>query len=229
MKILAVDSCSIVATCALMANDRIVAEFSLNDRKTHSVKLLPIIEQTLAFAETDIADIDYFAVTVGPGSFTGQRIGIATVKGLAHAAGKPCVAVSSLQALAHNLPLTTFFVCPIMDARRQQVYTATFKDGCYIEHDRAISLDCLLLEQESKDTIFVGDGVASFKEIIANKMGRHAHFAPSHLLHLRGGSVAYLAKKKIEENNICNYNSLLPVYLRLSQAEREYIERSKKK
>lgn len=229
MKILAVDSCSSAATCALVSDDKLTAEIVLNDKKTHSVKLLPQIEHMLEASETDISDIDYFAVTVGPGSFTGQRIGIATVKGLAHAVNKPCIGVSSLEALAYNLPLNPFFVCPIMDARRQQVYTATFKNLEYITHDRAIALSDLLTEQQGTDTVFIGDGVESFREIIIERMGAKAHFPPAHLLHLRGSSVAELAKKYINENKIYDYNSLQPSYLRLSQAEREYLERNEGK
>ncbi len=225
MNILAVDSCSNVATCALMKDGRLAAEVSLNDKKTHSVKLLPLIEQMLCFADTGIGGIDYFAVTVGPGSFTGQRIGIATVKGLAHASNKPCVAVSSLQALAHNLT-SSYFVCPIMDARREQVYTATFRDGQYLENDRAIALSELLSEQDGKDTIFLGDGVPVFRSVIAERLGTFAHFAPAHLLHLRAGSVAELALRKIAVNDVCDVHALMPMYLRLSQAEREYLERS---
>lgn len=229
MKILAVDSCSITATCALLTDDRLVAEIVLNDKKTHSVKLLPQIEQLLASADIELSEIDYFAVTAGPGSFTGQRIGVATVKGLAHATKKPCVSVSALEALAYNIPLTPYLVCPIMDARREQVYTATFKNLERIKQDRAISLDELLGELEGNDVVFPGDGVIPFRQKISEKMGSRAYFPPAHLVHLRGGSVAALAKKYIEQNKTDDYNSLAPVYLRLSQAEREYIERNEGK
>lgn len=229
MKILAVDSCSSVATCALVTDDKLTSEIVLNDKKTHSIKLVPQIEQMLHMADTDIFEIDYFAVTVGPGSFTGQRIGIATVKGLAHAVNKQCIGVSSLEALAYNIPLTPFYVCPIMDARRQQVYTATIKNSEYIFPDRAIALTDLLEEQNGLDTIFIGDGIDSFREIIIEKMGPKAHFPPLHLVHLRGGSVASLAKKHIKEKKIYDYNSLQPSYLRLSQAEREHLERIERK
>ncbi len=226
MKILAVDSCSLVATCALAADGKLTAEYVLNDKKTHSVKLLPQIRQMLDAADTDISDIDYFAVTTGPGSFTGQRIGIATIKGLAHAMQKRCVGVSALEALAYNIAAAAgWFVCPIMDARRGCVYTATFKDGEYVTRDRVIPLSDLIEESEVRDTVFVGDGVTVFKEEITRRLGERSHFPPFHLEHLRAGSVAAVALKYIENGIISDYKSLTPMYLRKSQAEREYHER----
>ena len=127
MKILSIDSCSNVATAALVDDDVLIAQFSLNNKTTHSTKLLPQIEYMMKNAETQFSDIDLFAVTVGPGSFTGQRIGVSTAKALAHAVNKPMVGVSSLMAMAYNIKYTDFLICPIMDARREQVYTATFK------------------------------------------------------------------------------------------------------
>ena len=229
MKILAVDSCSQVATCALLVDNTLVCEFVLNDKKTHSIKLLPQIEQMLLVAGLGVSEIDYFACTVGPGSFTGQRIGVATVKGLAHATNKPTVSVSSLEAMAYNITHTDLLICPIMDARREQVYTATFKweNGELIckENDRAMALSDLLDELQNKPVIFLGDGVAVFKQKIIDALGKTAHFAPDHLVHLRGGSVAYCAKKYISHGKICDYNALQPTYLRPCQAEREYKEK----
>ncbi len=229
IKILAIDSCSQVATCALLVDDVLLCEFVLNDKKTHSIKLLPQIQQMLLVSGLDICDIDYFACTVGPGSFTGQRIDVATVKGLSHATNKPTVSVSSLEAMAYNLTHTPFLICPIMDARRQQVYTATFKwegDGLVrIENDRLVALCDLLDELQNKDVIFLGDGVPVFKQKIIDTLGKTAHFAPDHLIHIRGGSVAYCAKKYISLGEICDYNTLQPTYLRLCQAERELKER----
>lgn len=229
MKILAIDSCSQVATCALLAGDVLICEFVLNDKKTHSIKLLPQTQQMLLVAGLDVCDIDYFACTVGPGSFTGQRIGVATVKGLAHATNKPTIGISSLEAMAHNITHTDLLICPIMDARREQVYTATFKwengELIYIQNDRAMALAELLDELKDKPVIFLGDGVPVFKQKIIETLEESAHFAPDHLLHLRGGSVAFCAKKYIEHGKICDYNNLQPTYLRLCQAERELKER----
>ena len=182
-------------------------------------------------AQTDFADIDLFAVTVGPGSFTGQRIGVATAKALAHAVNKPMVGVSALMAMAYNIKFTDYLICPIMDARREQVYTASFKwqndKLVTIKEDRAMALDDLL-EEIDENVIFFGDGVPVFKEKIAERLGDKAHFAPANLMHINGGGVAEAAKSEYKKGNACDYASLVPTYLRLSQAEREYNDRNRK-
>ena len=231
MKILAIDSCSNVATAALMDDDILIAQFSLNNKTTHSTKLLPQIEYMMKNAETEFADIDLFAVTVGPGSFTGERIGVATAKALAHAVNKPMVGVSALMAMAYNIKYTDYLICPIMDARREQVYTASFRwendELITIKEDRAMALD-ELLEEINENVIFFGDGVPVFKEKIAEKLGSKAHFAPANLLHINGGGVAECAKSEYKKGKACDYASLVPTYLRLSQAEREYNDRNRK-
>jgi len=230
MKILAIDSCSNVATAALVCDDVLIAQFSLNDKTTHSTKLLPQIEYMMKNAQTEFADIDLFAITTGPGSFTGQRIGVATAKALAHATGKPMVGVSALMAMAYNIKFTDYLICPIMDARREQVYTASFKwqddELITIKEDRAMALDDLL-EEIDENVIFFGDGVPVFKEKIASKLGNKAHFAPANLMHINGGGVAEAAKSEYKKGNACDYASLAPTYLRLSQAEREYNDRNR--
>lgn len=222
MNILAVDSCSAVAACALVSNDKLVAEAYLDHHKTHSQKLLPMIERLLEDAEFDIKDIDLFACTVGPGSFTGQRIGIATVKGLAQAMNKPCAGVSALEAMAYNIPFTDHLLCPIMDARRDQVYNGMYKwengELITIEKDRALALDDLLEELKGKKVIFLGDGVVPFRERL-----KDFEITPLHLSQLRGGSVALLAKKAEQ----ISFHELMPLYLRKSQAEREYEAKQK--
>jgi tRNA threonylcarbamoyladenosine biosynthesis protein TsaB len=225
LKILAVDSCGGAATCALAVDGKLTAEIVLNDKKTHSVKLLPQIAHMLDAADTDIFDIDYFAAAVGPGSFTGQRIGVAAVKGLAHAAGKPCIAVSSLAALAYNLGATPYLVCPMIDARREQVYTATFQGAERLTEDRAMPLADLPDELGGRVTVFVGDGAVAFRDKITARMGDKAIFPPLHLIFPRGGSVAALAEQYARENKTCDYHTLQPLYLRRPQAEREYLER----
>ena len=229
MNILSIDSCSAVATGAVLRGEVLAAEWVINDKKTHSVKLLPMLEQMLQAVDMEFADIDLFAVTTGPGSFTGQRIGVATAKALAHATGKPIAGVSALKAMAYNMPGFRGLVCPIMDARRGQVYTALFRweDGRLItvKPDCAAALEALLAEL-SEDVLFLGDGVPVFFESITATLGRRAHFAPPHLLHLRGGSVALCARD--EQHKACGYSAVVPSYLRLSQAEREYNDRNRK-
>lgn len=230
MKILSIDSCTNVATAAILADEVLVAEFVLNNKITHSTKLLPQIESMMNNAEIKFSDIDIFAVTTGPGSFTGERIGVATAKALAHAVNKTMVGVSALKAMAYNISYTNLLICPIMDARREQVYTATYRwkgeELETIKTDRAMALE-ELLEEFQESVIFLGDGVPVFKDKILQKMGGKAHFAPTHLLHLRGGSVAQCAMDEYKRGNICTYSELQPSYLRLSQAEREYNEKNK--
>lgn len=231
MKILAIDSCSNVATGALVEDEVLIAQFSLNNKITHSTKLLPQIEYMMKNAEMDFADIDLFAVTVGPGSFTGERIGVATAKALAHAVNKPMVGVSALKSMAYNFKYTDYLICPIMDARREQVYTATYRwendELVTVKEDRAMALEELLSET-NENTIFLGDGVPVFKDKISEKLGNIAHFALANLLHINGGGVAEAGKNEYKKGNAKDYASLVPTYLRLSQAEREYNDRNRK-
>ncbi len=230
MKILAIDSCTNVATAAILDDGLLAAEFVINNKTTHSTKLLPQIENLMNNAQLEFGDIDLFAVTTGPGSFTGERIGVATAKALAHATQKPMVGVSALMAMAYNVKYTDFLICPIMDARRGQVYTATYRwEGeklITLKEDRAMALEELLAEID-ENVIFLGDGVAPFREEITKKLGFYAHFAPEHLLHIRGGSVASCALEEYKKGNVCDYKNLVPKYLRLSQAEREYNDRNR--
>lgn len=224
MNILAIDSCSSVASCALLAEDKLLAESYLNHDKTHSQKLLPMIELLLQDAEFDINNIDLFACTIGPGSFTGQRIGIATIKGLAQATGKPCAGVSALEAMAYNIPFTDYILSPIMDARRNQVYNGIYKwegnDLITLEKDRALPFDELLNELKGKKVIFLGDGTLPFKNRLLD-----FKIAPPHISQIRASSVAILAKKM----PAVSYHELMPLYLRKSQAEREYEMKQKKR
>lgn len=230
MKILAIDSCTKVATGALLCDGNLVGEFVLNNKVTHSQKLLPQIEFMMKNAELDFSDIDIYAVTTGPGSFTGERIGVATAKALAHAAGKQMVGVSSLMSMAYNLRFCNYLICPIMDARRQQVYTSLYKwengELKTVKEDSAMPLS-ELLDEFNEDVVFLGDGVLPFSDIIKEKLGSNAHFAPPNLLDIRGGSVALCAYDNYKKGNVCDYSRLVPSYLRLSQAEREYNDRNR--
>lgn len=230
MKILAVDTSSAVASAAIAEDDKLICEFTLNNKLTHSQTVMPMIDSVFKQSELKPADIDLFAVSNGPGSFTGLRIGLSTIKGLAHAAGKPTVGVNTLEAMAYNLPYCPYIISPIMDARREQVYNAFYKfeDGILKEiiPPRAISLeDCLKdAEKTGEKVVFLGDGVPIFKRKIIEKLGDYALFAPQNVNMQRASAVAQAAKNK----KMINYNELLPIYLRKSQAERELEERMKK-
>ena len=230
MRILGVDTSSKVATCAICEDDRLVCEFILNNKMTHSQTIMPIIDECLKKSELTTKDIDIFAVSNGPGSFTGLRIGVTTVKGLAHAMNKPVVGVNTLEAMCYNLPFCPYIISPIMDARREQVYNAVYKfeKGVLTEivQPRAISVEDLMIElkKRGEKVVFLGDGVPVFESAIKEKLGDLAEFAPINAEMQRASGVCLAAKSK----TTVHYSRLTPVYLRKSQAERELEERGKK-
>ncbi len=229
MLVFGIDTCCMAATAALVSDDRLVAQVVQNNKKTHSQRIMPLIEQMLEQAEISLSDIDCFAAACGPGSFTGVRIGVATVKALAHAAEKPCVSVSTLHALANNVACFDGIICPIMDARRNQVYNALFKGGSLdrITEDRAIAIDELLAELQNTDDriIFLGDGLPVFQNEICNTLGDRAVFAQKMQQMNLAASVAEIGIEKLSCGDTVEYGELIPQYLRLSQAERERLER----
>ena len=232
MLILGIDTCCMAATAAVIDDTKMIAQTVINHKKTHSQKMLPQIEQMLEMAEVDICEIDCFATAVGPGSFTGVRIGVATAKALAQACGKPCVAVSTLEALANNNAEFGGIICPILDARREQMYNGLFR-GITMERlckDRALSIDELLNELEKFDekVLFCGDGTLVFKEKIIEKLGEKAVFAQKMQNLNLGGSVAEIGYREFQKGNTIFYGELVPEYIRLSQAERERMEAEKK-
>lgn len=231
MKILAVDTSSGVASVALTDDEKLKGEFVLYHKKTHSQMLMPAIEKLLKICQTDICDIDLFAAAAGPGSFTGLRIGIATIKALAHATNKPVAGVSTLKAMAYNLAYCSTLIAPIMDARRSQVYSGIYRwEGTNLStvaKPQALAIERLLdmLLEHGGQVVFIGDGVPVHKDIIVNKLGERALFAPVNANMQKASCVAALARYEASKGNVCRYNELLPVYLRKSQAEREYEEK----
>lgn len=229
MLILGIDTCCMAATAAVTDDNRLIAQTVINHKKTHSQKMMPQIEGMLDLAEIDIKEIDGFAVAVGPGSFTGVRIGVATIKALAQANNKPCVAISTLEGLANNNALFSGIVCPILDARREQVYNSLFKDGLRLCDDRALGIIELLEElKDCEDKIlFCGDGTLVFKDIIKETLGNKAVFAQRMQNLNLGASIAELGYNAIKNGDYISYNDLIPSYIRLSQAERERLESTK--
>lgn len=235
MKVLAIESSGLVAAVAVTDGERLVGEFMLNHRKTHSQQLMPLVEQLLQNLGMTPQDIDLFAVSQGPGSFTGLRIGISTIKGLAQALNKPVIGIPTLDGLAYNLAWSEGLICPIMDARREQVYTSIYRwytpegqqggKGCLerLEEYMAIPVVELLekLKAWGKPVIFNGDGVPVYQGIIEQKLGAQAGFAPATSLMQRASSIASLAIMKDQSGNIGSYFELTPFYLRKSQAERK--------
>ncbi len=243
MKILAMDSSGLVASAAIIEDDVMRAEYTMNYKKTHSQTLLPMIDEIVKMTETDLNSIDAIAVAGGPGSFTGLRIGSATAKGLGLALDKPLVSVPTVQGLAYNYQGFTQLICPIMDARRGQVYTGIYrfhgKDCEIVKEQCAISIEELmetLTEVWSgqlelpQEVVFLGDGVSvhqSYIEEYWEKSEKQVSFAPPHMNGQRAGSLAMCAMQMYKEGRTETAAEHHPDYLRLSQAEREKAEREK--
>lgn len=231
MKILALDTSALVASAAITENGKVLAEYTLNYKLTHSQTIMPMIDEIVKMTETDLDTIDYIACSSGPGSFTGLRIGAATAKGLAHGLNKPIVAVPTLEALAYNIFGTDKFICPIMDARRKQVYNAVYvpkgkKLDVILEEDTRIIDDVLdYVKDVDCDVIFVGDAVSLYKDKIAEL--DNTIIAPASCNMQRAACVAALAEVYIEEGKYMNGAEFAPEYLRKSQAERELEEKQK--
>lgn len=227
MKILALDSSGLVASVAIVEDDVMLAEYTTNFKKTHSQTLLPMLDEVVKMLELNLEEIDAIAVAAGPGSFTGLRIGSATAKGLGLALKKPLIGIPTLEALAYNLYGTDQLICPIMDARREQVYTGIYQyvnDQMEVISDqKAVGIDELLEElmEMNQKVIFVGDGVEVYKSRIMEKMGKQCSFAPSHLCKQRAGAVGALGVQYYKAGKMEDAKDHQPVYLRLSQAERE--------
>lgn len=236
MKILAVDSSSITASVAITEDESIVSEFFMNAGLTHSQTLAPMIDAVLKNSNTQPKDIDLYAVTNGPGSFTGIRIGAATIKAMAFANNKPCVGISPLEALAYNSFAKSGLICACMDARCDQVYTALFesKNGVIsrITEDSADLISNLTekLKKTNKNVEFVGDGAVScYNRIIASGQREKYSVLPEHNRFIKAGNVARLALKKYNEGEFCTAQDLNLNYLRVPQAERQLRERLSKK
>ncbi|MBR2927090.1 MAG: tRNA (adenosine(37)-N6)-threonylcarbamoyltransferase complex dimerization subunit type 1 TsaB [Clostridia bacterium] len=227
MKILALDSTAIAASVALCEDEALLGEFTIQNGNTHSETLLPLAESALKFFSLTAEDVDLFAVSVGPGSFTGVRIGVATAKGLAFGRGKPCVGVSTLEALAENLTVAEGLICPVMNARRSQVYTALFRSEngkmTRLMPDSAMAITELdaLLSQYDEPVYLVGDGY----DITASLLKHPIHNTPHRLRPQSAYSVAQVAKRLYEQGYATTDALLAPIYLRPSQAERERAER----
>ena len=225
MNILAMDTSSLTATVAVLTDEKLLGEFSVSNKLTHSQTIMPMTDTLLKTASMTLDDIDVFAVSVGPGSFTGLRIGMATVKTFAQALDKPIIGVSSLAAVAHSFSFTDYLVCPIMDARRSEVYNAIYKNGEECVSPRALHIDELLEEIKDEKVIFAGDGVLVHSDKL--KVKENWSIAPEHLLLPKASSLAYEALKRAKSNDFDDLYTLNPVYLRKSQAEREREEKLK--
>ena len=230
MKVLGIDTSASPASAALVENQKIIGEFFINTKLTHSQTVMPMIDSLLSCCETKLSDIDVLAVSVGPGSFTGIRIGIAAVKGMAYGSDKNCVAVSTLESMAYCHLYHNGIICAVMDARCNQVYNALFrvKNGSVkrICSARAISIEELTKELENahENIILVGDGAEICYKAMA-QTSVSAQLAPFNVRFQNASAVAFAAEIQAEKGNIVSSQELMPVYLRLPQAERELKKR----
>lgn len=233
MRILGIESSSLVASVAIVEDETTMAEYTVNFKKTHSQTLLPMIDEMVKLLEIDLSTVDAIAVSGGPGSFTGLRIGSATAKGLGLALHKPLIHVPTLDATAYNLYGTEALICPIMDARRNQVYTGIyrFRESFEIVHGQdAMDIDELIgiLNSMGEPVIFLGDGVPVFRSRIEETLTVRALFAPAHVNRQRASAVAALGTVYFKEGKTETAMEHKPDYLRKSQAEREREEREGK-
>lgn len=227
MKILGIDSSGLVASAAIVADDSLVAEFTVNNKQTHSQTLLPMVEKVVEMSGIELSELDGIAVAAGPGSFTGLRIGSSTAKGMALVLNKPIIPVPTLEGLAYRAALAEGVICPLMDARRNQVYTGIYQmqDGrlfCLKEQTAEDILEVVdRLNKLGQKVTFLGDGVPVHKAVLEEKLTVPFQIAPSHLNRQSAAAVAALGAVYLAEGKTETAAAHKPVYLRQSQAERE--------
>ena len=244
MRVLAIDSSGLTATVAIVEDDQTIAEYTTNYKKTHSQTLLPMIDEMVRMVDADLKEIDAIAVAGGPGSFTGLRIGSATAKGLGLALDKPLIHVPTVDAMAYSMYGCEDIICPIMDARRKQVYTGLYSfshkkngdGGLYDEPvfqvlrmQMAVPVEELIrhLNVYRRRVVFLGDGVPVYKEMLAEGLKVPYSFAPSFMNRQRAAAVGALGIRYYEAGRYETAAEFKPEYLRKSQAERERAEREK--
>jgi len=224
MIVLASDTSTKKAHFALLEEETLCGEVLVNTKKKHGETILPAIEELLSMTKRKIEEVDLFVTTVGPGSFTGIRVGVSAVKGLAYALDTPIVGVSTLETLAMNVPDSSMPVCPMIDARRDEVYTAryTFKGGAdvpeKIDEERAVA-PADYVGAFNGEVLFVGDGAIRYEALIRKMMPRESFFATSSENTINAGVVGRLGKHKFRSGDFSNVALLKPRYLRPSYAE----------
>jgi len=238
MKILALDSSGLVASVAIIEDGLTIAEYTINHKKTHSQTLLPMLDEVKKMTELDLSQINAIAIAAGPGSFTGLRIGAATAKGLGLALDIPIIPVPTVDGLAYNLYGSEKLICPIMDARRNQVYTGiyqfiqnennkleyelnTIKSQCAVDISDIVSQ----LNELKREVIFLGDGVSVYQQKIADTIAVPYSFAPASCNRQRATCVGVLGEVMFKAGKYESATEHAPEYLRLSQAERERKEK----
>ena len=234
MKVLAIDTSTVMASCALLDEENLLGEFSLNQNMGHSENLVPMVKNLLDNLNLKVSDIDLYGIALGPGSFTGLRIGIATVKAFAHVYNKPIVGISTLEGLAFNVR-TSGVIVPMIDARKNRVYTGIYswQDGHLnnIEEPTAMEIDELLehLNENYNNIMVNGNGIYIHREKIKDKLGDKVQFAPFIQNTCRAASIGELALLKKQEGKLENYFSLVPEYIRQSQAQSDFKKKERDK
>lgn len=229
MKILAIEASGMVASCAVADENAIIGEFTINNKKTHSQTLLPMVDELLNRLEMKVSDMDAFAISKGPGSFTGLRIGSATVKGFALALDKPVVEVPTLQALAANVAWTDMLICPLIDARNENVFAGiySYKEDIPVSLEKDMALDirsvCARINEYGKKTIFLGDGAKAYRNIIEEEIRTEYCFAGINNMMPYAASCAFLGIRFYKEGLIIKGDMHAPEYLKKSQAERNLL------
>jgi tRNA threonylcarbamoyladenosine biosynthesis protein TsaB len=222
MKILGVDTATTSCSVAIVDKTSLLSEFTIDREETHSKHLMDMVQASIRMAGLSFSDIDGFAVTRGPGSFTGLRIGISTIKGLAVASEKPIVGVSSLETLALQVSYSRDLICPILDARKGEVYFSRYKlqNGHLKKQTKErVAPPDKAIDDLNEFCLFVGNGALLYKEMISEKLGGFASFAPMIHNTIRASTLAYFSMKKFENNDTDDIEKVLPYYIRKSDAE----------
>ena len=226
MKVLAIESASVTASCAVAADGNLLGEYTLNHKKTHSEKLMPLIEELMKELELKIQDIDVIAISEGPGSYTGLRIGAAIAKSLAFAADIPIAGVPTTKSLAGNILDSGKLIVPVMDAKAGRIYTGIYRwaQDSLVEVRRQFPCNINelidMLNEYNEDCVFNGDGSVNYKNIIEEKLNSAAYFAPGNFNYLHASTLASLGCEMALKGELVNASDFKPEYLRLSQAER---------
>ena len=222
MRILAVDTATKSCSVAVTENETVLGEITKVSEQTHSKHLLEMVHAVIQEAGLTLSDLEGFAVTRGPGSFTGLRIGISSVKGLALALNRPVVGISSLQTLAQQIKPTSHLVCPLIDARKGEVYTSIYRfdtDALTPEHEERVLAPHEVVQNIHSPCIFVGSGAVLYRGLIMDKLGDLASFAPQDRHIIQASTVAYLGLKRFESGDVGEVADLVPYYIRKSDAE----------
>lgn len=225
MLVLGIDSSSNAATAAVVRDGEVLCEYTQNQKKTHSVKMLPMVEAMLSDLELSVADIDVFACGIGPGSFTGVRIGGSTVRGFADTLAKPCVAITSLHALYDNVKYFDGTIIPLIFARENECFAAVYENGEEIVPPCVMTVDDIVSYAKDKKCIFAGDGAIANYEVLAHL--ENATVAETRHNIISAGAIALLGYYKALTGDVGTSSVIAPLYLRKSQAEREYDEKHK--